>query len=106
MRPRTAGMTWSLGNTRERHFRCVIGDPELKVKYELDKKTGLLWLDRVCQLAVTNRPITLLPQTFLRDAPAVNVLVWARDAGGCRSASCEPRPSGSSDHDGRQGPRR
>ena len=37
-----------LGDSIERHFRCVIEIPKgSKVKYELDKQTGFLWLDRV-----------------------------------------------------------
>jgi len=42
-----------LGEHIEQHFRCVIEIPKgSKVKYELDKKTGLLWLDRVLHSAV------------------------------------------------------
>ena len=39
-----------LGPDVTRDFRCVIEIPKgSKVKYELDKQTGLLWLDRVLQ---------------------------------------------------------
>src|SRR5687768_16411053 len=42
-----------LGDHIERHFRAVIEIPKgSKVKYELDKATGLLWLDRVLHSAV------------------------------------------------------
>ncbi|MGH9890705.1 MAG: inorganic diphosphatase, partial [bacterium] len=41
-----------LGEPIERHFRCVIEIPKgSKVKYELDKQTGVLWLDRVLHSA-------------------------------------------------------
>ncbi|HEV8437370.1 MAG TPA: inorganic diphosphatase [Methylomirabilota bacterium] len=70
-----------LGKHIERHFRCVIEIPKgSKVKYELDKKTGLLWLDRVLHSAV-HYPANygFLPQTFCEDGDPLDVLVLGQE---------------------------
>jgi inorganic pyrophosphatase len=70
-----------LGDHIEQHFRCVIEIPKgAKVKYELDKKTGLLWLDRVLHSAV-HYPANygFLPQTFCDDDDPLDVLVLGQE---------------------------
>ena len=70
-----------LGEHIERHFRCVIEIPKgSKIKYELDKKTGLLWLDRVLHSAV-HYPANygFLPQTFCEDGDPLDVLVLGQE---------------------------
>jgi inorganic pyrophosphatase len=70
-----------LGDHVDRHFRCVIEIPKgSKVKYELDKKTGLLWLDRVLHSAV-HYPANygFLPQTFCEDGDPLDVLVLGQE---------------------------
>ena len=70
-----------LGDHIEQHFRCVIEIPKgCKVKYELDKKTGLLWLDRVLHSAV-HYPANygFLPQTYCEDGDPLDVLVLGQE---------------------------
>jgi len=70
-----------LGNDIGEHFRCVIEIPKgSKVKYELDKKTGLLWLDRVLHSAV-HYPANygFLPQTYCGDGDPLDVLVLGQE---------------------------
>jgi len=70
-----------LGDHIERHFRAVIEIPKAsKVKYELDKQTGLLWLDRVLHSAV-HYPANygFLPQTFCDDGDPLDVLVLGQE---------------------------
>ena len=70
-----------LGDHIERHFRAVIEIPKgSKVKYELDKRTGLLWLDRVLHSAV-HYPANygFLPQTFCDDGDPLDVLVLGQE---------------------------
>jgi len=66
---------------RERHFRAIIEIPKgSKVKYELDKRTGLLWLDRVLHSAV-HYPANygFLPRTFCDDDDPLDVLVLGQE---------------------------
>jgi inorganic pyrophosphatase len=70
-----------LGPHIERYFRCVIEIPKgSKVKYELDKNTGLLWLDRVLHSAV-HYPANygFLPQTLCDDGDPLDVLVLGQE---------------------------
>src|SRR5262245_59006811 len=70
-----------LGDHIEEHFRCVVEIPKgSKIKYELDKKTGLLWLDRVLHSAV-HYPANygFLPQTFCDDGDPLDVLVLGQE---------------------------
>jgi inorganic pyrophosphatase len=70
-----------LGDEIERHFRAVIEIPKgSKVKYELDKVTGLLALDRVLHSAV-HYPANygFLPQTFCDDGDPLDVLVLGQE---------------------------
>jgi inorganic pyrophosphatase len=70
-----------LGDDIAQSFRCVIEIPKgSKVKYELDKKTGLLWLDRVLHSAV-HYPANygFLPQTFCEDGDPLDVLVLGQE---------------------------
>jgi inorganic pyrophosphatase len=70
-----------LGDSIEHHFRCVIEIPKgSKIKYELDKKTGLLWLDRVLHSAV-HYPANygFLPRTFCDDGDPLDVLVLGQE---------------------------
>src|SRR5439155_1407159 len=62
-------------------FRAIIEIPKgSKVKYELDKRTGLLWLDRVLHSAV-HYPANygFLPQTYCEDGDALDVLVLGQE---------------------------
>jgi len=71
-----------LGEEIDRHFRCVIEIPKgSKIKYEIDKRTGLLWLDRVLHSAV-HYPANygFLPQTFCEDGDPLDVLVLGQEA--------------------------
>jgi len=71
----------ALGDDVERHFRCVIEIPKgSKIKYELDKSTGLLWLDRVLHSAV-HYPANygFLPQTYCDDGDPLDVLVLGQE---------------------------
>jgi inorganic pyrophosphatase len=70
-----------LGDHIEQHFRCVIEIAKgSKIKYELDKRTGLLWLDRVLHSAV-HYPANygFLPQTFCEDDDPLDVLVLGQE---------------------------
>jgi inorganic pyrophosphatase len=70
-----------LGGPIEQHFRCVIEIPKgSKVKYELDKETGLLSLDRVLHSAV-HYPANygFLPQTYCDDGDPLDVLVLGQE---------------------------
>jgi inorganic pyrophosphatase len=72
----------ALGEDIAQHFRCVIEIPKgSKIKYELDKTTGLLWLDRVLHSAV-HYPANygFLPQTYCDDADPLDVLVLGQEA--------------------------
>ena len=71
----------ALGDDVERDFRCVIEIPKgSKIKYELDKSTGLLWLDRVLHSAV-HYPANygFLPQTYCDDGDPLDVLVLGQE---------------------------
>lgn len=70
-----------LGDHIEEHFRCVIEIPKgSKVKYEIDKQTGLLWLDRVLHSAV-HYPANygFLPRTYCEDGDPLDVLVLGQE---------------------------
>ena len=70
-----------LGDPIEDGFRVVIEIPKgSKVKYELDKHTGLLWLDRVLYSAV-HYPANygFLPQTYCLDNDPLDVLVLGQE---------------------------
>jgi inorganic pyrophosphatase len=70
-----------LGIHVEEHLRCVIEIPKgSKVKYELDKQTGLLSVDRVLHSAV-HYPANygFLPQTFCDDEDPLDVLVLGQE---------------------------
>ncbi len=71
----------ALGDEIEQHFRCVIEIPKgSKIKYELDKATGLLSLDRVLHSAV-HYPANygFLPQTYCDDGDPLDVLVLGQE---------------------------
>jgi len=70
-----------LGEHIEEHFRAIIEIPKgSKLKYELDKRTGLLWLDRVLYSAV-HYPANygFLPQTFCPDDDPLDILVLGQE---------------------------
>jgi len=70
-----------LGADITRDFRCVIEIPKgSKVKYELDKQTGMLWLDRVLHSAV-HYPANygFLPRTYCDDGDPLDVLVLGQE---------------------------
>jgi inorganic pyrophosphatase len=70
-----------LGDAIESCFRAIIEIPKgSKVKYELDKRTGLLWLDRVLYSAV-HYPANygFLPQTYCLDNDPLDVLVLGQE---------------------------
>jgi inorganic pyrophosphatase len=70
-----------LGDHIEHHFRAVIEIPKgSKLKYELDKRTGLLSLDRVLYSAV-HYPANygFLPRTFCPDDDPLDVLVLGQE---------------------------
>jgi inorganic pyrophosphatase len=70
-----------LGPDITHDFRCVIEIPKgSKVKYELDKQTGLLWLDRVLHSAV-HYPANygFLPRTYCDDGDPLDVLVLGQE---------------------------
>ena len=71
----------ALGDRIEQEFRCLIEIPKgSKVKYELDKQSGLLWLDRVLHSAV-HYPANygFLPQTYCDDGDPLDVLVLGQE---------------------------
>src|SRR5512146_895299 len=70
-----------LGDKIDEHFSAVIEIPKgSKVKYELDKATGLLAVDRVLYSAV-HYPANygFLPQTFCDDGDPLDVLVLGQE---------------------------
>jgi inorganic pyrophosphatase len=70
-----------LGDAIENGFRAVIEIPKgSKVKYELDKQTGLLWVDRILYSAV-HYPANygFLPQTYCLDGDPLDVLVLGQE---------------------------
>jgi inorganic pyrophosphatase len=70
-----------LGERIEEHFRAVIEIPKgSKVKYELDKGTGLLAIDRVLASAV-HYPANygFLPQTYCADGDPLDALVLGQE---------------------------
>src|SRR4029077_3185967 len=70
-----------LGEHIERHFQCLIEIPKgSKVKYELDKKTGLLSVDRVLHSAV-HYPANygFIPRTYCGDGDPLDVLVLGQE---------------------------
>jgi inorganic pyrophosphatase len=70
-----------LGESIDLHFRAVIEIPKgSKIKYELDKTTGLLYLDRVLHSAV-HYPANygFLPRTFCDDGDPLDVLVLGQE---------------------------
>src|SRR5262249_56853271 len=70
-----------LGDHIERHFRAIIEISKgSKVKYELDKRTGLLCVDRVLYSAV-HYPANygFLPQTYCEDGDPLDVLVLGQE---------------------------
>ena len=70
-----------LGDGVETGFRAVIEIPKgSKVKYELDKKTGLLCVDRVLYSSV-HYPANygFLPQTYCEDHDPLDVLVLGQE---------------------------
>lgn len=72
------------GDHIEQHFRCVIEIPKgSKVKYEIDKQTGLLWLDRVLHCPLPGQ---------LR-LPAPDGLRGRRSAGRARAGPGAGRPA-------------
>ena len=71
----------ALGENPTTRFDCVIEIPRgAKNKYELDKRTGLLRLDRVLYSAV-HYPADygFLPRTYCEDGDALDVLVLSRE---------------------------
>ena len=70
-----------LGNGHTKPFQCVIEIPRgSKNKYELDKDTGLLRLDRVLYSAV-HYPANygFLPRTYCEDGDPLDILVFAQE---------------------------
>ena len=70
-----------LGDAIENSFRAVIEIPKgSKVKYELDKATGLLWVDRILYSAV-HYPANygFLPRTYCLDGDPLDVLVLGQE---------------------------
>ena len=71
-----------LGDRIEDHFCAVIEIPKgSKVKYELDKESGLLKVDRVLFSAV-HYPANygFLPRTYCDDGDPLDVLVLCQEA--------------------------
>ena len=70
-----------LGERIEQHFRVVIEIPKgSKVKYEVDKRTGLLAIDRVLASAV-HYPANygFLPRTYCADGDPLDALVLGQE---------------------------
>jgi inorganic pyrophosphatase len=81
-RPVNAWHDVELGAAIEQYFRCVIEIPKgSKVKYELDKQTGLLCVDRVLHSAV-HYPANygFLPRTYCGDGDPLDVLVLGQES--------------------------
>jgi inorganic pyrophosphatase len=72
----------SIGDDPHRHFNCVIEVPSgSKNKYELDKSTGLLRLDRVLWSSV-HYPANygFVPRTYCGDGDPLDVLVLCQES--------------------------
>ena len=71
----------SLGDHPNKWFQCVIEIPQgSKTKYELDKTTGLLRLDRVLYSAVYYPAnYGFLPKTYCEDGDPLDVLVFGQE---------------------------
>jgi len=72
----------AIGEDITRSFHCVIEVPSgSKIKYELDKTTGLLRLDRVLYSAV-HYPANygFIPRTYCGDGDPLDVLVLCQEA--------------------------
>ena len=72
----------AIGEDPARSFHCVIEVPSgSKIKYELDKTTGLLRLDRVLYSAV-HYPANygFIPRTYCGDGDPLDVLVLCQEA--------------------------
>ena len=70
-----------LGERIEEHFNAVIEIPKgSKMKYELDKDTGLLRVDRILHSAV-HYPANygFLPRTYCEDGDPLDVLVLGQE---------------------------
>jgi inorganic pyrophosphatase len=70
-----------LGDRIHDHFRVIVEIPKgSKIKYEVDKTTGLLYLDRVLHSAV-HYPANygFLPRTFCDDGDPLDVLVLGQE---------------------------
>lgn len=70
-----------LGDDIERQFHAIIEIPKgSKAKYELDKRTGLLYLDRVLHSAV-HYPANygFLPRTYCPDGDPLDILVLGQE---------------------------
>ncbi len=84
-----------LGDDVEESFAAVIEIPMgSKVKYELDKRTGLLKVDRVLYSAV-HYPANygFLPADLLRSTAIRSTCSSSARSRSSRSASCAPAPS-------------
>jgi len=71
-----------LGENPAERFQCVIEIPRgSKCKYELDKQTGMLRLDRILYSAV-HYPANygFLPRTYCEDGDPLDVLVLSQEA--------------------------
>jgi inorganic pyrophosphatase len=71
----------ALGERIEQHFRVVIEIPKgSKVKYEVDKQTGMLAVDRVLASAVHYpENYGFLPQTYCADGDPLDALVLGQE---------------------------
>jgi len=70
-----------LGDAIEQYFHCVVEIPKgSKVKYEMDKTTGLLSVDRILHSAV-HYPANygFLPRTYCDDGDPLDVLVLGQE---------------------------
>lgn len=70
-----------LGDDIEQQFHAIIEIPKgSKAKYELDKRTGLLYLDRVLHSAV-HYPANygFLPRTYCPDGDPLDILVLGQE---------------------------
>jgi inorganic pyrophosphatase len=70
-----------VGDGLSRPFQCVIEIPQgSKSKYELDKETGMLRLDRVLYSAV-HYPANygFLPRTYCDDGDPLDILVFSQE---------------------------
>src|SRR5919109_3163014 len=71
----------ALGERIEEHFRVIIEIPKgSKVKYEVDKQTGMLAVDRVLASAVRYpENYGFLPQTYCADGDPLDALVLGQE---------------------------